>query len=154
MSSYGMIAAYLKRRDSKLKEIAMKSKSELSEHMEIVDGNRRQKGHSPLELWGRMHRGERKSQRVERAPFDSMMAVFADRVTYTFILENEVASIHFDRRRGEIFFKGHNISNMELTPPQREALMHMGQMLTRETRTKPFSADYDATLGRLLADNE
>jgi len=131
----------------------MKSKSELNEHMEIIDGNKRQKGHSPLDLFSRMHRGERRTQRMERAPFDSMMAVFQDRVTYTFILGDEVASIHFDRRRGEIFFKGHNINNIELTPAHREALMHMGQMLTSEARTKPFSADYEATLGRLLADN-
>ena len=87
----------------------------------------------------------------KRAP-DSMLAVYRDRLTYTFILEKEVASIHFDRLRREIFFKGHNISNMELTPQQVGALKDLQAVLAEDEQGKLLFNDYVATLGHLLAD--
>ena len=107
---------------------------------------------SPLELI-RMRSG--RSHRVgesQRAAPDSMLAVYRDRVTYTFIMEEEVASIHFDRQRGEIFFRGHNIAHMELTPRQREALLAMEGVLEADEQARPFFEAYGATLHRLLAD--
>jgi hypothetical protein len=81
-----------------------------------------------------------------------MLAVYKDRLTYTFIMDHEVASIHYDRHRGEIFFKGHNIRNMELDEEQKQALMDLSHVLEAEARGNEFSADYEATLARLLAD--
>jgi len=89
-----------------------------------------------------------------KAAVDSMLAVYKDCLTYTFIIEREVASIHFDRIRGEIFFKGHNIKNMELTAKQMQALKDLKAVIMQDPKAKAFLSDYNATLGRLLADKE
>ncbi len=108
---------------------------------------------SPLELI-KMRGGVAHSVRtaVGRAA-DSMLAVYHDRLTYTFILDKEVASIHFDRNRKEIFFKGHNIQNMQLSPDQLKALKGLGGILMEDEQGKLLFNDYVATLGHLLADN-
>lgn len=85
---------------------------------------------------------------------DSMLAVYKDRLTYTFILEREVASIHYDHGRKEIFFKGHNVKNMKLTGAQIEALKGVKAILMQDGRAKGLLPDYEATLGRILADNK
>ncbi len=87
----------------------------------------------------------------KRSP-DSMLAVYRDRLTYTFILDKEVASIHFDRSRREIFFKGHNIANMELSPQQIGALKELQGILAEDEQGKLLFNDYVATLGHLLTD--
>ena len=87
----------------------------------------------------------------QRAP-DSVIAVFKDRVTYTFIMDEEVASIHFDRRRGEIFFRGHNIKNMHLSQKQVKALNVMREVLEADKQGRELYPAYSATLDRLLAD--
>lgn len=91
-------------------------------------------------------------KRPMRMPTDSRLAVFRDRVTYTFIIDGEVASIHFDRRRGEIFYKGHNIANMELAEAQRRLLKGFIGVLMADPQGEPFMVEYTATLNRLLAD--
>ena len=101
-------------------------------------------------------RAMRKSKRVTGPNGqlnDSMMAVFKNRLTYTFIHDNEVASIHFDRDRGEIFYKGHNIVNMQLTPSQNMVLSGMEAILANDDKGSGFLAAYKATLTRCLADN-
>jgi len=87
----------------------------------------------------------------QRAP-DSVIAVFKDRVTYTFIMDEEVASIHFDRKRGEIFFKGHNIRNMHLSQKQIKALNVMREVLEADREGRELYPAYSATLDRLLTD--
>lgn len=111
---------------------------------------------SPLDLWRLMGAGG-KAHRVQPAGMprtDSLLAVFKDHFTYTFILGRDVASIHFDRGRGEIFFRGHNIRNMELDADQRGALKSLKNVLENDKRGEEFLKDYDATLGRFLADNK
>lgn len=107
---------------------------------------------SPLDLWrlraGISHRPEGAGQ---RAP-DSMLASYEDRVTYTFIIEEEVASIHFDRKRGEIFFRGHNIRHLELSSLQIEALLRLEEVLKADEKARDLFPEYSATLTRCLAD--
>lgn len=110
-------------------------------------------GHtSPLDLirlmGGRAHRvgGGR-----ERSP-DSMLAVYKNRLTYTFILDDEVASIHYDHQKGEIFFRGHNIKHLELNGEQKRALFSLQEILGADSEGKEFLSDYLATLERSLAD--
>ncbi|MBN1283271.1 MAG: hypothetical protein JXA24_05825 [Proteobacteria bacterium] len=96
-----------------------------------------------------------RSRHVGRGPRrmpDSVIAVSRDRVTYTFIMENEVASIHFDSRRGEIFFSGHNIRNLKLSHAQTKALKAMTVVLAEDKAGKELLSAYSATLDRLLAD--
>lgn len=83
---------------------------------------------------------------------DSMLAVYKDRFTYTFILDREVASIHYDQKRNEIFFKGHNIKNMELSKKQRLALLELADIIATDEKAKIFYQDYHATLAHILAD--
>lgn len=83
---------------------------------------------------------------------DSVIAVYKDRLTYTFIMDKEVASIHYDRSREEIFFRGHNIRHMELGPSHRKALIALIGVLEEDEKGRPFCDAYSATLDRILAD--
>lgn len=122
------------------------------ERIEVVQEGKDPALRSPLDLL-RLKGG--RAQRVKeegRPPPDAMLAVRPDRATYTFILEDQVASIHFDRRRGEIFFCGHNIRHLELTDAQKTALGHMKEILKGDGRGMELYSDYAATLARCLAD--
>jgi hypothetical protein len=107
---------------------------------------------SPLDLLKLKGGASRRLREGGRPPPDSMLAILPDRATYTFILEDEVASIHFDRRRGEIFFRGHNIRHLELTQAQKEALGHVEEVLKGGEKGRELFPDYAATLARCLAD--
>ena len=111
-------------------------------------------GISPLEMM-RMHGG--RAHRVggmAGREADSMIAVYGDRFTYTFIMNKEVASIHFDKKRSEIFFSGHNIRNMTLTKDHKMELRNLIEVLGDDPEGLRLKEDYQATLGGLLADNK
>ena len=122
------------------------------EHVQSTTEEKGSAAPSPLELMRRIARGKTKPKGPGEMPVDAQLAAFKDRVTYTFIAENEVASIHFDQRRKEIFFRGHNVRNMKLTAAQLTVLQGLTQLL--RDRAPDFAADYDATLTRLLADKK
>ena len=105
-----------------------------------------------LDLYKRIGAVAHKAPTKGKAAEDSMLAVYRNRVTYTFILGKEVASVHYDRKRGEIYFSGHNVRNMDLSDDQRQALMDFGVAMQADENAKEFSSSYDATLARLLAD--
>jgi len=109
---------------------------------------------NPLDLYKRVGAVAQKVPTKGKMAEDSMLAVYKNRVTYTFILGKEVASVHYDRKRGEIYFSGHNIRNMDLSGEQRQALMDMGMAMQADEKAKEFSSSYDATLARVLADNK
>ena len=108
---------------------------------------------TPLDLWKWMGGKTQRIQYPEKPATDGLLAVYKDRLTYTFILEREVASIHYDRGKNEIFFKGHNIRNLELTRSQMASLMGLKSLLSQDEKGKAFLSDYEATLGRCLAEN-
>ncbi len=83
---------------------------------------------------------------------DSVIAAYKNRITYTFIMDKEVASIHFDMSRGEIFFRGHNISHMSLSLKQRKALIALIGVLEDDEEGRKFRDAYSATLDSVLAD--
>ena len=86
---------------------------------------------------------------------DSLLAVFEDRLTYTFIDHETVASIHFDRKRQEIFYRGHNIKNMVLSEEQRNVLREiMPKVLKSDERSSVYLADYQATLAKFVTDTK
>lgn len=107
---------------------------------------------SPLEVMKRTGGVAHPVKNMPGRPVDSMLAVYRDRATYTFIMNKEVASIHFDRGKREIFFKGHNILNMALSQEQIKALKEFQGVLAEDEQGKMLFNDYVATLGRLLAD--
>lgn len=86
-------------------------------------------------------------------PADSMLVFFKAKLTYTCIVGHEVASIHFDRDRREIFYRGHNIQNMTLDEGKQKLLKGLIMLLAADEKGRDFVADYAATLQKLLADN-
>lgn len=81
---------------------------------------------------------------------ESKLISFGDRITYTFIWAKEVHSIHFDKKREEVFYRGHNIKNLELTPEQMQLLIHFKDILSRDQRSRSFMVPYDRILQKLL----
>lgn len=109
---------------------------------------------SALDVLRRTGPASKRLQGIAGMPADSMMAVYKNRLTYTFIVDQEVASIHFDRNRGEIFYRGHNVANMKLTETHIRLLKGFIAILDGDERARPFVTSYAATLGRVLADNQ
>jgi hypothetical protein len=83
---------------------------------------------------------------------DAMLAVYKGRLTYTFIAGHEVASIHYDQNRGEIFYKGHNIRHMTLGDDVRISLWDLAEILTTDPKGGDYAAEYSATLRKVLDD--
>lgn len=112
-----------------------------------------EEGMSPLELiklhGGRAHKVR---QKVEKGA-DAMLAVHSGRFTYTFIMNKEVASIHFDQNAGKIFFSGHNISNLNITSDQRNELFNVIKILETDKDGRELKKEYEATLGHIITDN-
>ncbi len=80
---------------------------------------------------------------------DKQWVTFGGRVTFTFAFGNEVGSVHFDRSRGEIFFKGHNIRNMELEPWHWQVLEKMRDILKSHAKLRNFINPYDRLLDKI-----
>lgn len=83
---------------------------------------------------------------------DSMLAVYQHRLTYTFILHKQVASIHFDSKRGEIFFRGRNAKFMTLEQDHIRALCELVEIMARDRQAKKLLPAYRETLAGLMAD--
>lgn len=73
-----------------------------------------------------------------------------ERATLTFFMGNEVASIHFDLNRREIFFKGHNVKNMTLTQDQWEALGNFHKLLLQGETSPQMVQAYRNCLNQVL----
>lgn len=113
-----------------------------------------QKHMSPLEQM-MLHGGKaHKVRGMAARGVDSMIAVYNDRFTYTFITNNEVASVHFDKNSNKIFYSGHNIENMKLTKEQIKELSNVIKVLESDGEGRKLKEFYEATLGNCLADNK
>ena len=87
-------------------------------------------------------------------PADSQLISFGDRFTFTFAQGREVGSIHFDRCRGEIFYKGHNIRNMEPEEWQMQILEGLRKTLMHDEQGKAFAEDYARTLDKIVMEKK
>lgn len=76
-----------------------------------------------------------------------------DRATLTFYAGLEVASIHFDRGRGEIFYKGHNVKNMTLTQDQWLQLQNFSNYLKSHGAEGILRQEYEMCLSKVLPRN-
>lgn len=79
--------------------------------------------------------------------YDGKMFYTGDKVTYTFIDKKEVVSLHFDKRRQAIFYRGHNIVNLSLTDDQKNHLERFARELEKNPHTHPFVGAYAKILG-------
>lgn len=75
-----------------------------------------------------------------------------DRATLTFFLEEEVASIHYDMLRDEIFYRGHNVKNMTMDARHWLALEKFGEYLADDLRSGPLLKAYRRCLEHLRTD--
>ena len=73
-----------------------------------------------------------------------------DRATLTFYLGSEVASIHFDLNRHEIFYKGHNVKNMTLIQEQWLALKKFSEYMSREQVDPAMVSAYEEVLAQVF----
>lgn len=73
-----------------------------------------------------------------------------NRATLTFYAGSEVASIHYDMLRDEIFYKGHNVKNMTLTDGQWVSLEKFGDYLSQDAHSHELMQAYQNCLEQLL----
>jgi hypothetical protein len=107
---------------------------------------------TPLDRLRSMSTVARKVHPKRQKAVDAMLAVYSGRLTYTFIAGHEVASIHFDKNRGEIFYKGHNIRHMPMGDDVRGYLWELAEILAHDEEGMAYSGDYSATLRKVLTD--
>lgn len=107
---------------------------------------------SPWYEWATQQRsgslGNREKQ--EQGLTSGELVSFGNRITYTFHTYDEVASIHFDRGSGKIFYKGHHIANHELTSAQITRLCEFTEILEQSDYSEDFLADYEQALRKAL----
>jgi len=85
---------------------------------------------------------------------EMQLVSFGERVTLTFVHKDEVGSIHFDRMRGEIFYKGHNIRHMELEEIQLQMLEKMRSTLKGDPKGRRFAESYERTLDKIIVEKD
>jgi len=73
-----------------------------------------------------------------------------NRATLTFYDNDEVASIHYDTDRDEIFYKGHNVKNLTLSETQWLALQKFSEFLGKTAGADRLYSAYYGCLERLL----
>lgn len=110
--------------------------------------------HLPIDIAGIIGGRARRVPDSSGRAADSMLAIYKNRLTYTFICDNDVASIHYDAAKHEIFFRGHNIKFMALSESHITALHELAAILAGDREGKRLCQDYQETLALLLADNQ
>ncbi len=107
---------------------------------------------TPLDRLRSMSTVARKVQPQKHKAADAMLAVYKGRLTYTFIAGHEVASIHYDQTKGEIFYKGHNIRSLQMAEETRGYLWELAEVLAHDEEGMLYSSEYSATLRKVLTD--
>ena len=88
--------------------------------------------------------------KVEELPKDGQIVFLGDRLTFTFAHGTEVGSIHFDKARGEIFYKGHNIRNIDPEPWQWQVMEELRKRLSSDGAGNDQLKLFAETYGRVL----
>lgn len=82
--------------------------------------------------------------------YDGKLFHSSDKVTYTFVADQEVISLHFDRVRKTIFYQGHNIDNLILGSEQIGYLEKFAREIEANYDTSDFIVPYSETLKAYL----
>ncbi len=77
-----------------------------------------------------------------RVPQDSHLVSFGDKITYTFAVGNDVASIHYDQGRGELFYKGHKMSAETFEPWMHDLFNHFRNVISKSQYADKFLQGY------------
>ncbi|MDO8520340.1 MAG: hypothetical protein Q7T11_09315 [Deltaproteobacteria bacterium] len=78
--------------------------------------------------------------------YDGKIFHSEDKVTYTFLTDQEVVSLHYDLKRDTIFYKGHKIDNMELDENMQKQLEKLGKVLREKPEMASFALPYQKSL--------
>lgn len=81
--------------------------------------------------------------------YDGKIFYAADKVTHTFVFEEEVVVLHFDLSRHALFFKGHKIESLEIHPNINEFLSNFRRLLEENPQTKEFLGPFDEAVAHL-----
>ncbi len=73
-----------------------------------------------------------------------------NKITFTFVANSEVVSLHFDSVRKTIFYKGHNVANLKLTPIQKEQLLQFKKELEKNPETESFAGPYSEVFEKFV----
>lgn len=77
----------------------------------------------------------------KKGVYDGKLFHANDKITYTFIDDRKVVSIHFDKRRSTIFYNGHSLENLEVT---EQNTAHLDQLRHALSRSPGMHAIYHA----------
>ncbi len=83
---------------------------------------------------------------------EANLFLMKDRATLTFYVDQEVHSIHYDKNRDEIFYKGHNIKNILLTDEQWLYLQQFSTVLLQHPLAAGIQKNYQKRLESLLSE--
>lgn len=107
-----------------------------------------EEGKEAREIYSGLPRLEKAFQK--HGAYDGKLFHSTDKVTYTFVADQEVISLHFDRLRKTIFYQGHNIDNLILGTEQIGYLEQFSQTITKNHETSDFVVPYSETLQSYL----
>ncbi len=82
---------------------------------------------------------------------EAQLFINQDRATMTFCVNNKVSSIHFDKNKGEIYYKGQSLRHMRINPKQEVYLKKFGDYLKKQNVSKEFLQQYQWALSHYLS---
>jgi len=82
--------------------------------------------------------------------FDEKIFYSADRVTYTFLNDDDVIVLHYDVNTDHLFLKGHRIKNIHAHPHLHEFLTKFKKCLMDNPKTKKFVTSIDKVITSLI----
>ena len=85
--------------------------------------------------------------------YDGKIFYSDDKVTYTFVSEDEVVVLHFDLNRHSLFLKGHKISSLDIRENLQEFLGQFKKCLMDNPHTQKFVKPFDAVVSSLCETN-
>lgn len=81
--------------------------------------------------------------------YDGKVFFSQDRATYTFVYQNEVIVLHFDLTKGQIYFKGHKLTSLDIHPEMLTFLAQFKKSLLDNPKTARFVQPFDTIMTML-----
>lgn len=87
----------------------------------------------------------------KRGVYDDKLFFSRHRMTYTFISEDrELISLHYDALRHTLFYKGHDIRNLELNDVQLKHIEQFRTAILKDDQARDLVIQFDETLHHYL----
>lgn len=81
--------------------------------------------------------------------YDGRLFMSRDKVTYTYCTEAEVMVLHFDKSKGELFFKGHHINSLVNDEAMAENVAIFRKALLKEKKAASFLEAFDQAVEQI-----